>query len=366
MTIVYLLLAAFFCGAMYALWYYFHTDIVYDSLLAAWRLLGLFDVPYLDRWIRPWRAEVAGVAGRPDLVSFDQLLSILNRVGYLFVGVPILMAARLYRKAQKHPANHTRRVIDASSLPWIMSKHAPAIIPVLYYGDLLNTDPQRHKSAERPEEWVAKHGLLVNSRLDRQRCHDLLAQDLGRKISTIQELRNYERALFAIFASRLFLDGKDRTKAQGLLDDLNRSCHRGTWEGERGYPDFEIVEAAFQKYASQPEVADWLNRHPYVTTLLHSMHLETMVRRTGGLPSSNFRWLKGIDRPLWYALNTSGRKTPFVESAAVFTQTLWERFADEHGHRLEEPQLDAAVDGIENYLIKLGLIEPATNLGDAK
>ena len=77
---------------------------------------------------------------------------------------------------------------------------------------------------------------------------------------------------------------------------------------------------------------------------------------SGKLPSSHFRWLKGIDRRLWYALNTTGRKSPFVESAAVFTQTLWEDFAFDNGYRLTEPCLEDAIDGIEAYLVKIGLM----------
>lgn len=76
---------------------------------------------------------------------------------------------------------------------------------------------------------------------------------------------------------------------------------------------------------------------------------------TGKLPSAHFRWLKGLDRQLWYALNTTGRKGPFIESAAVFTQALWEDFAADNGYRLDAPQLDDAIDGIEAYLVKIGL-----------
>ena len=87
--------------------------------------------------------------------------------------------------------------------------------------------------------------------------------------------------------------------------------------------------------------------------------------KTGKLPSSHFRWLKGMDRQLWYALNTTGRKGPFIESAAVFTQALWEDFATDEGYRLPTPHLDDAIDGIETYLVKIGLMatQPAKEDG---
>jgi intracellular multiplication protein IcmP len=63
-----------------------------------------------------------------------------------------------------------------------------------------------------------------------------------------------------------------------------------------------------------------------------------------------------MDRGLWYALNTTGRKKPFIESVAVFTQASWESFARDSGYVLTKPCLEGAIDGVENYLVQVGLV----------
>lgn len=360
MGLINLGLIALAIGFGWFLWYSSHADITYYGLKLAWYQLAVFDWPFLPNAIRHWRQEVAYLALNPGAATFDQFLSVMNKTGYLFVWIPVLLSVRGIKIAVQHKSNLTRRKVTVQTLPWIMSKHSPAIIPTLYYGDketlLLNVDPDEHRSAINPEEWVEQHGLLVNGVLDRARCHALFVADLEKKVASLDELNAQEKALFAVFGARLFSDGKDTRKAQELLDDLNRACHTHTWNGMKGYPDLSLASRAFERYSQHPDAQQWLAKHPYPRTLLHSMH--KVALSSGRLPSSHFRWLKGMDRPLWYALNTTGRKAPFLESAAVFTQALWEEFAFDNGFRLAEPYVDDAIDGVENYLIKIGLMAP--------
>lgn len=360
MGFVYLAATALVIGFLWFLWHQYHESISYYALLWTWTLLGLLDWPWMPEVVRTWRAQAAVLATMPARLSLQQLLEAMNSAGYFFVMLPIALTLRSVMLATRHRANLTRRRIDASTLPWIMSKHAPAVIPALYYGDkqtlLLNVDPKEHRSSLNPEEWVAQHALLVDGVLDRARCRELLAADLGKPIADLSELRPHERALFAVFGARLLSDGQDVAAAQSLLDTLNESCHAGTFNGQRGYPDLALAQSAFERYAKHPEALQWLAKHPFPRTLLHSMHKQVML--SGALPSSHFRWLKGIDRGLWYALNTTGRKTPFIESAAVFTQALWEDFAHDCGYALTEPCVDDAIDGVEKYLTKIGLMRP--------
>jgi len=360
MGIVYLAMAGALALAACYVWSTWHELIAYYGLRWTWELLGMVDLPVMPRAIASWRLHAAQLAAVPGTVTLQDLLSAMNTAGYIFVAIPVLLALRAVRIATRHRANLTRRRIDAATLPWIMSKHAPAVIPALYYGapdtQLLNVDPKEHRSAVNPEEWVAHHGLLVNGALNRAKCRELLVNDLGEPVDSLAKLQAHERALFAVFGARLLADGADGAAAQHLLDDLNRSCHTHTHNGMRGYPDLSLSANAFQKYSSHPSAATWLAKHPYPRTLLHAMHKHASL--SGALASSHFRWLKGMDRGLWYALNTTGRKVPFMESAAVFTQALWEDFAHDCGYQLTEPYVDDAILGIENYLIKIGLMQP--------
>lgn len=366
MGLVYICLIAMTVGFMWFLWNSSHATIVYYGLNWVGYQLMAFDHAFMPDAIAHWRYEAAFLVARSQSVSFEQFVAVMNKTGYLFVLIPILLTVRGIKLVIKDKRNLTRRRVTAQSLPWIMSQHSPAIIPSLYYGDkdtlLLNVDPEEHRSARSPEEWVEQHGLLINGSLDRKQCRTLLIAELGSPVSSLEALQPQEKALFAVFASRLIGDEKDNAAAQTLLDRLNRSCHTHRWKGKRGYPDLTMTDAAFAKYARHPDATSWLQKHPYPRTLLHSMHKAALL--SGKLPSSHFRWLKGMDRPLWYALNTTGRKTPFIESAAVFTQALWEEFAFDAGYRLVEPYVDDAVDGVEAYLIKIGLMARQLKIGD--
>ena len=408
MGFVYLAMVALVVGMCIYFWYSEKADIVYYGLKFTHTQLSWLDYPFMPDEIREWKAEATKLAAQPNKVSFDQFLAVMNKTGYLFVWLPVLMAIHGIRLAWRHKAAHTRRRITVQTLPWLMSKHSPAIIPTLYYGDkdtlLLNVDPEEHRSAINPEEWVEQHGLLVNSALDRDKCRELFIAHLGTPFATLgavpmpqpqppanepheaqaeqaqpneatpeqappkpessailnllAKMQAQEKAMFAVFGTRLFARDTDTEKvsAQDLLDSLNRSCHQG-----KGYPDLSITDKAFAQYATHPDVSTWLQKHAYPRTLLHAMHKEALL--TGKLPSSHFRWLKGMDRGLWYALNTTGRKTPFLESAAVFTQTLWEEFAHEHGYQLTEPYVDDAIDGLQAYLAKIGLLPRSSKGG---
>lgn len=339
------------------LWWAFHTDLVYWSTWLDWHILTGVAWIWSPNWLTSTRNALANAAAYSPQVTPTQLWEVLNRGGLVLLPMMLLLLLLLGMKMRKHPSNHVRRAISPDVLRWIMAKHAPAIIPTLYYPNLLENDLAEFRSFESPEEWSLRHHLVVNNRLDRKRATALLCESLGRRLTSLDDLDPHERALFAVFGARLLSNGEDIAVAQQLLDKLNFSCHRGTWQGRRGFPDLTIAQPYFDKYAAHPDATDWLATHGYSRTLLHAMHQEAIQK--GKVPSSHFIWLLPMDRGLYCALNTSGRKVPFVESLAVFTQTRWESFAQTLGLQLTEPHLDDAIDALNGYLEKVGLVAPS-------
>lgn len=140
--------------------------------------------------------------------------------------------------------------------------------------------------------------------------------------------------------------------------DLARG--RGTAEGERAYAAFvakanaSIVgtplaaRAAVEGLASElPRMAPHPvhRRHGTVTTRLMA-RLADAHRTFGNLPTSEFLWLKSIDRPLWYALNNLGRLKFHVEGAAAISHYQSEMSL---GRPLDEPHVDEAAEGIMEF-----------------
>ena len=330
------------------IWHQTHADIAYYMLKLNYKLLSLLDSDHSPDFIRNHRQYTVYAAQNAEKLTFSQLLQVLNKVSYIFVSIPVALTGWMLYQVRKHPSNTTKRKITAPALRKIMAEHAYATIPVLYYGDLLSSDNPRHSPALSPDEWASKNQVILNGRLNEAKTQILLSADLGERLATLEDLAIYEKLLFLVFASKIFGGAEAQILSQDILDDLNYSCHSGEWENEPGYPDFELDEALFTRFSTMPEIQQLFQVHRYSKTFLFRLHLEAMKR--GKVPTTYFRWLKGIDRSLWYALNTTGRKTAFIESAAVFTQVQWEMFAEQQGYLLIQPNVGNAVKALKEYL----------------
>jgi intracellular multiplication protein IcmP len=83
-----------------------------------------------------------------------------------------------------------------------------------------------------------------------------------------------------------------------------------------------------------------LARHGMLESLMLGLLAEAR-RRGGVLASGEFTWLKGVDRPLWYALNNLGRRGFHVEGLAAMAHYRGELVAGQAG---AEPRVGAAVE----------------------
>jgi intracellular multiplication protein IcmP len=97
-----------------------------------------------------------------------------------------------------------------------------------------------------------------------------------------------------------------------------------------------------KKYQHAESVQDIVSKHAYVLTVLPSLLVG--ARDDGVVPSSEFLWLKIVDRRLWYILNSVGRQTPFVEVGGPFAHWLAEQ---EMGRRSLVPMIDEAIKALE-------------------
>lgn len=109
-----------------------------------------------------------------------------------------------------------------------------------------------------------------------------------------------------------------------------------------GKLDFTGVSEAAMKYANDKAVQKVIGKHAYVLTVMASL-LE-LARNDGVFATSDFLWLKPVDRRLWYMLNTVGRQTAVPEVAGVYAHWITE-------HKIQRPLLvpmiDEAVKGLE-------------------
>jgi len=182
---------------------------------------------------------------------------------------------------------------------------------------------------------VSERGVRVRVEVIRSKATAVFASQLGREWDSIENLPIYIRALFAAFAAKA---NQDRVGSKKLLDQISRSS-------EGGKLDFTGTDELLNKHKNHKEISKFLACHAYVTTVMASM-LE-YARTDGVFASSDFLWLKPVDRNLWYLLNSVGRQTPFAEVAGPFAHWLVE---NELQHRITTPMVEEAVNGLERAI----------------
>ena len=109
-----------------------------------------------------------------------------------------------------------------------------------------------------------------------------------------------------------------------------------------------MTKAIIEKY-DEP-----LNRHGYISTYMIGL-LDYVHSEKGVLPTSLFSHMIGFDRPLFYALNSAGSPSPFVEAWGV------------HYHFKAEVAIDRPIVNREAHILaKKYTDEYAIAMGDGE
>ncbi|ENV2780043.1 secretion/conjugation apparatus DotM-related subunit [Salmonella enterica] len=339
----------------------FHSIFYYACCAMLYYLWYLADFASIHTYVAGKINLLAWASNRVEDLSLGEFLEVMNQTaGILYV---FMLPVTVYGlvATRNHPLSITRRKIDIHTLPEIMSTFSPAIIPALQYGDpktqLLNVDPPEHRSAMTPDEFAISHKLVIGQRLDHERARQAFDAQLGTPLLSESSFSAHERALVAIIGLQVFCD--DRPAALELRDALNRSCGKRQREhgNKRGYPQLSLAEKAFKQVMATPQAKAWVRRHSTTRTALSALHAQDLR-----LPAGLFRWLKGLDRTLWYVLSSSDRSKCFVEGAGVVTAAQWESLVSQLSKKLKvvipapENLTAFAVRGLEDDLRNIGMV----------
>lgn len=283
----------------------------------------------------------------------------------------------------------------------------PRMQPTLgLLGDEDEKDRGPWTRAKSPIEWAIEHGVVkvragvdlrkeLNKRgppsdqpgreiqpigtFDAARAWREFAAQLGPRWDDKVGIRKrpfHERLMFAVLAARVMggtseVGGKKRkwnwaewldAAGQGFLVLPVRPWWKfwaddspwGRWKGKtvksvRFVLDADMLEdidACCDAAMSHPEVKIILARHAYLGTVFSGM-IEAARERFGALASADFRWLKVMDRTLYYALDQTGRRTAWTEAAGVRAHYLVEI---EQGRRILTPAAALAVTALYQSL----------------
>lgn len=250
---------------------------------------------YSDLW---WFLSKSGIY----LAPFDVALAAACSYHLIFrnkiVGFRNVYSMHLLRKKEQSNWPHTR----AASVKNLVK------VPI---------DDPFWGMSEQPLAFAKKNNLLrrvIRDRrpaveVDHDKAEEVFALQLGRMWTGLECLKDYELALFAVFAA----------KANRASEDADKMIRQLAKSGDKGREGLDMsgVKQLLQAHVQCKEVGLAVSPHAYVYTVMASM-LE-MARTDGVIASSEFLWLKTVDRPLWYVLNTVGRVTAFPEIAGIIS-----------------------------------------------
>ena len=255
-----------------------------------------------------------------------------------------------------HPAERFRRRFDLRGLAEAMGEQWPYALHALRRGNIrLPLDHPRWGMALTEWAFVDRFDLLVDPAAEspephRERTRMTLERQLGEPWRGPDALPLHAQALAGLFALRgvAFVAADERTAA-----DLDRRTAAGlrelAWQAARrkdndyrpAAADYRRVIQATRPSLDHAAVRDAIGQHGYTHTVL--MRLLDEARRGGVLPPALFAWLKGVDRPLWYALTSLGRRAPFVEGLGACAHYAAER---RMGGALHSPAVAGAVEAL--------------------
>lgn len=285
----------------------------------------------------------------PGSVDWNQLMAITAHIGsyarYPVIAFLVVLGVILYKSdvTLKYRRAHNMKTLRAQE-----QQNWPAIIPVVKE-DLvsidINTGPWA--MALTPLEFARKNkllkkndalmdnpdpGLEMTAGLRRGDAKRVFTLQLGPIWGGFDRSPPHARALAAVFIARM---NREKSTAMKILATLDVSMTQGK-------PDYTLAMSVLKKYAQAENVQEIVQKHSYLLTVLASLLMAS--RDDGVMPSSDFLWLKTVDRRMWYMLNCVGRQTPFVEVGGPFAHWIAERTT---GRPSLAPMIDEAIVGLE-------------------
>lgn len=307
--------------------------------------------------------KIAITSTNPENFTFEDVMRVGDVVGnYVRIPVVIFIIIFAFLIYFSNSTRSFKRIYNMKDLAFLEKDNWPQITPVLGL-DLIKTDLDKgpwamamtpmqfckrykllleHKGQPR-EGMIQKEWNRVEVTLKRGQANKVFSMQLGPLWQGIPRLPIHAQALLAAFAARYHGDSKASSE---LLSHISASS--------KGKLDFTGTKELLDKYANNKHIQETISQHAYVLTVMASM-LEA-AREDGVQASSDFLWLKPIDRRLWYMLNTVGRQTPFVEVAGPYAHWVAEK---EIGRRLLVPMVEEATNALE-FTLKEIVYRPDT------
>ena len=358
--------------------YIAHADSVNRPLLALAKAQIQVFTPFFDEaqtaWTRIAEAD-------PASLSWETMQKVLHYTGS-WIRWPFALLLVLFGVAtifMGRVGGLVRR-FNMESLLKNNAESFPCLRPVVGRGKYLlapeSYDSGLWKVARTPAQFALEHGLLLdeqgkpfspeqalknglpstelpvwgNARLDGEKALRVLTEQLGKRFEGYEGLSPCRRALAVAFLA--YADG-DKKGCVALLAAVSLSYRE---ENEQAscplLEDNDFTNKLKKQWERHASVLNekCLSIHasyelPWFMALLYR------ARQKGVLASSQFLWLRPLDRPLWYALNQCGGRAAWAEGFAP-----WAHYTAEEKERktLTKPHVAPAVASLREALSAQG------------
>ena len=212
---------------------------------------------------------------------------------------------------------------------------------------------------KRPDPGKPPSGAL---RFDRTAARVAFSAQLGNRFadepgSRLSDCPAHVWGIVAVCLARLSGPaGKD--DSEFLIEELARMFGAPKNGNKGAEKTRKTLSRMIGKYERNAEALRAMRDHGFVNTALPAVF--AAAKKYGQLTTSDFVWLKAVDRTLFYALNQVGRKVSWVEAAGCRAHADAEEAA---GNPLFEPHVDKAVEALERRLMKLGYLNAGGKKG---
>jgi intracellular multiplication protein IcmP len=328
-------------------WYFNHTLIVQCVFkLNIWQS-QLVNLIWPGQPLQPLIQLMSSL--NPELVVWDDLVELTTQIGlymrYLYGAILFILAFFLFQKdlTLKYCKVYSMKTLRAQE-----QENWPAISPIIKE-DLIkeSIDEGPWAMGLNPLEFSKKYHLLKKgdflvdntqpgsestAGLRKTDAKRVFTMQLGPLWEGFDRCQPHVKAIAAIFLARI---NRDKDAADKIAASLSRGFAANKINYQAAYP-------VLDKYKNQSLVQEIIQNHAYVYTVLGSL-LEA-ARDDGVVPSSEFIWLKPVDRRLWYMLNCIGRQTPFAEISGAFAHWKAEKVMKK---ACLTPMTDEAVKALE-------------------
>jgi hypothetical protein len=199
--------------------------------------------------------------------------------------------------------------------------------------------------ARTPIEWLRDNKITFeDGELDRDGCERAFAEQLGKPWHGIQRADLPTQTV-------IILAGMHLLRVKGAMQ--NREAISMAWAaGGNGTQKMqEVVNEGLANQKLVDAIDKLCGKCGWAATAIITM-IDFARKRAGVLPSSDFVWMRRVNRHLWYSVNNVGRRRFHTEGAGAMAHFFAERVV---GNPLPEPHVDEAINGVEDYLAEQGI-----------